>query len=258
MMQGIQSRNNKRSIKPGCVSGFVSRFLDYVYPAQCHLCHEPLTCGRYLCNSCVASLDYTEPPFCRLCGEAYDGDIRSDFSCANCHNLKLDFEFARAPLHASGHTRTLLHDYKYRRLIHLAGDLGDLLHKGLSDPRFAPYLDDGILVPVPLHWTRQRKRRFNQAEELTLHLKKRTGMSCMDMLERRRNTTTQTRFNRTKRLENLSGAFALKPRYQRTIQARRIILVDDIFTTGSTANACARVLLGSGATHVAVLTLLRG
>ncbi|MGB2265502.1 MAG: ComF family protein [Akkermansiaceae bacterium] len=78
------------------------------------------------------------------------------------------------------------------------------------------------------------------------------------MLERKRKTTTQTRFNRSRRLENLSGAFALKPRFQEEIQRRHIILVDDIFTTGSTANACARVLLKSGATQVAVLTLLMG
>ncbi|MGB2559971.1 MAG: ComF family protein [Akkermansiaceae bacterium] len=258
MIQGIQSHGDNRTFKSGRVKSFASRILDYIYPAQCHLCKRSLNCGTYLCNTCSKSLDYTEHPFCQLCGEAYEGDIRSDFSCHNCHNLSFDFEFARAPLHASGDGRTLLHDYKYRRLIHLTGDLGDLLHKGLSDPRFTPYLNSGILVPVPLHWTRQRKRRFNQAEELSLHLSKRTGMNCRDMLERKRKTTTQTRFNRSRRLENLSGAFALKPRFQEEIQGRHIILVDDIFTTGSTANACARVLLKSGATQVAVLTLLRG
>ncbi len=257
MVKSIQS-HALSAFTRASIPGFVSRILDYIYPAQCHLCQQPLTHGRHLCSSCRESLHYTEPPFCQLCGECYDGDIRSDFACPNCHNLKLDFEFARAPLHASGHGRTLLHDYKYRRQIHLTGELGDLLNKGLSDPRFAAYLDDGILVPVPLHWTRQRKRRFNQAEELTLQLQKKTGMPCHDMLKRTRKTATQTQFSRSKRLENLTGAFALKARYQPMLQGRRIILVDDIFTTGSTAHACANVLLKNGAAQVAVLTLLRG
>lgn len=257
MVKSIQSHTDG-AFTPVSMPGFVSRILDYIYPAQCHLCQESLTHGRHLCSSCCESLHYTEPPFCLLCGECYDGDIRSDFTCPNCHDLKLDFEFARAPLHASGQGRTLLHDFKYRRHIHLAGELGDLLNQGLSDPRFAPYLDDGILVPVPLHWTRQRSRRFNQAEELTLQLQKRTGMPYKDMLKRTRKTATQTRFSRSKRLENLTGAFALKARYRRRLQGKRIILVDDIFTTGSTANACAKVLLKNGAAQVAVLTLLRG
>ena len=236
----------------------VSKILDYIYPAQCQLCQCSLTHGCHLCESCKESLDYTQAPFCERCGACYDGDITSDFSCSNCHDLTLDFEFARAPLHSDNHSRALLHDYKYRKQIHLSDTLGELINTGLNDPRFGPYLNHGMLIPVPLHWSRLRKRTFNQAEELTIQLKKRTGLPSINGLKRIRNTATQTRYSRSKRLENLRGAFALKKKCKKHIQGKRIILVDDIFTTGSTAHECTKVLINHGASSVAVLTLMRG
>ena len=235
------------------------RILDFIYPAHCQLCEHSLTHGQHLCQSCSDSLNYTAAPFCQLCGECYDGEITTDFVCPNCNNLNLDFEFARAPLHADGLGISLLHDFKYSRQIHLSHELAKLLETGLGDdPRFRPYLDGGILVPVPLHWSRLRKRKFNQAEEMARCLGKRTGLRCMNVLKRRRNTASQTRFSRSMRLENLRDAFELRPRQRNQVKGRRVILVDDIFTTGSTANECTKMMLKHGAHSVAVLTLLRG
>lgn len=234
------------------------RILDYIYPAHCQLCHDSLTHGQHLCPSCSDSLNYTTAPFCQLCGECYDGEITSDFVCPNCNDLNLDFEFARAPLHADGLGRSLLHDFKYRRQIHLSYELAKLLETGLGDPRFRPYLDGGILVPVPLHWSRLRKRKFNQAEEMARCLGKRIGLRCFNVLERSRNTASQTRYSRSMRLENLREAFELRVRHRERIKGKRVILVDDIFTTGSTVNECTKVMLKHGALSVAVLTLLRG
>ncbi|MDG1357104.1 MAG: ComF family protein [Akkermansiaceae bacterium] len=243
---------------PKLISRQASRILDYIYPAQCQLCQCSLTHGRHLCECCKKSLGYTKAPFCKLCGACYDGDITSDFSCPNCHDLELDFEFARAPLHSDNDSRALLHDYKYLRQIHLSAALGDLINIGLDDPRFEPYLNGGTLIPVPLHPSRMRKRKFNQSEELAIQLQKRTGLEASNALKRIRNTATQTRFSRSKRLENLRGAFGLKARYKKHVQGKRIILVDDVFTTGSTANECSKVLLNHEAKSVAVLTLIRG
>jgi competence protein ComFC len=243
---------------PHILSRQASRILDYIYPAQCQLCQCSLTHGRHLCESCKDTLEYTQAPFCKLCGAGYDGDISSQFSCSNCHDLKLDFEFARAPLLSDNQSRALLHDYKYRKQIHLSNILGELLNIGLNDSRFEPYLEGGVFIPVPLHPSRLRKRKFNQAAELTAQLQKRTGLPSINGLKRIRNTATQTRFSRSKRLKNLRDAFRLKTRCQKHIAGKRIILVDDIFTTGSTANECSKVLLSHGAKRVAVLTLIRG
>ncbi len=243
---------------PKFISRQASRFLDYIYPAQCQLCQCALTHGRHLCNSCKESLNYTEAPFCEVCGACYQGDITLDFSCSNCHDRELEFAFARAPLNSNNKSRALLHDYKYRRQIHLSPTLGELIRLGLRDPRFAPYIEDGISIPVPLHSSRLRKRKFNQSEELATQLQKITGIKSIDALKRIRNTATQTRYSRAKRLENLNGAFRLKTRYKKHIHGKRIILIDDVFTTGSTANECSKVLLEHDVTSVAVLTLMRG
>ena len=235
-----------------------NRILDFIYPANCHICKDTLTHGRHLCESCSESLHYIESPYCSRCGECYDGEISTDFICPNCHDLKLDFEFARAALRSRDESRILLHDFKYRRKIHLAHELGRLLKTGLDDTRFEPYLANGILVPVPLHQKRLRKRKFNQSEELASSLRKLTGMTVANALKRRRNTATQTRYSRGERLKNLLGAFELKTTFKSTIRNQKIILVDDVFTTGSTANECTKVMLEHGADSVAILTLLRG
>lgn len=235
-----------------------SRILDLIYPASCHLCECSLTDGRHLCNNCELELLPIEPPFCTRCGECYDGEINTAFICPNCHQLDFHFDFAIAALHSDGGGRELVHDFKYMRQIHLAAELARLMTTALKDSRFHPYLTEGILVPVPLHWMRQRKRRFNQAEEIGKKLSKRTGLSLIRALKRIRNTNTQTRFSRAKRLENLNSAFSISKRMKRKIQDQNIILIDDVFTTGSTANECAKVLIENGAQKVSVLTALRG
>ncbi|MGB2403273.1 MAG: ComF family protein, partial [Akkermansiaceae bacterium] len=108
------------------------------------------------------------------------------------------------------------------------------------------------------HASRLRRRKFNQAEELAIQIAKRTNLRVINGLKRIRNTATQTRFSRSKRLENLRGAFQLNTAGKKHIAGKCIILLDDIFTTGSTANECTKVLLNNGAARVAVLTLMRG
>ncbi|MBT8038284.1 MAG: ComF family protein [Verrucomicrobiae bacterium] len=235
-----------------------NRFLDFIYPATCHLCQRSLTQGRHLCDPCTDTLHLITPPFCSQCGESYDGKIHADFICPNCHDLDFSFDFAKAALHSDGEGRALVHDFKYRRQIHLARELGRLAAIALDDPRFHPYLNDGILIPVPLYRLRLRKRKFNQSEEIAKCLAKNRQLTAVNALKRNRNTQTQTRFSRAKRLANLSGAFDITPRFKARIQDKRVILLDDVFTTGSTANECAQVLVKNGASHVAVLTVLRG
>jgi ComF family protein len=112
------------------------------------------------------------------------------------------------------------------------------------------------LVPVPLHSARQREREFNQAEILARLLSKRSGIPLALCLQRTRYTTTQTRLDRHERMENLRGAFRV--RHTPSVTGRHLILIDDVFTTGSTVEECARVLRAAGAASVRVLTVARG
>jgi ComF family protein len=184
--------------------------------------------------------------------------MSGEFICPNCHGLELSFSFARAAYQGDSSSRQLIHDFKYGRQIHLARELARLMGHAFDDSRFDPYLKNGLFVPVPLHWLRLRKRRFNQSEEIVKHLAKIHGIPWVNALVRSRNTETQTRFSRKKRLENLRGAFRVRKKYKPVITNKQIILVDDVFTTGSTTNECAQNLLSRGADKVAVLTLIRG
>lgn len=111
-------------------------------------------------------------------------------------------------------------------------------------------------IPVPLHHVRFREREFNQAEELTRLLSKQSGIPMWNALKRIRYTTTQTKLDRSERMENLRGAFRV--RHTHRVKGRHPILVDDVFTTGSTVEECSRVLLRAGAASVRVITVARG
>jgi competence protein ComFC len=251
-------KNSACIYQPLPMNRFISRLLDFVYPAGCQVCQLPLTHGRHLCKHCIDQLKLIEPPYCAQCGECYDGQLAGHFVCPNCNALDVSYEFARAALHSEGHARDLIHEFKYLRKIYLADELARLIEFAFEDSRFLPYQENGILVPVPLFWRRQRKRQFNQSEQIAKHLSSRTGISYQPALTRIRNTETQTHFNRAKRLKNLKHAFSINPRHLAHIQDKPIILIDDVFTTGSTADECSRVLLEHGASRVAVLTVLRG
>lgn len=235
-----------------------ARILDYIYPAYCHLCEQQLTHGQHLCTSCAENLPRIEPPFCSQCGECFDGQLPQPFSCPNCSQLDLGFEFARAALHSEAQGRQLIHDFKYSRKTYLAPELARLAQLALSDNRFSAYRENGRLVPVPLFWRRQRQRRFNQSEKIAQHLSSLSNIPMATALKRTRDTETQTHFNRKKRLKNLKNAFCVTPKKLNLIDNQNIILIDDVFTTGSTANECARTLIEHGARRVAVLTVLRG
>ncbi len=238
-----------------------SKALDFLYPPVCELCGEGLQNGQALCSGCAADLPRLRAPFCQSCGEAYEGEIHEEFSCPNCAKLKFSFSFARPALVRDGRTLELIHRLKYGRELHLAAALADLGREALGDPRFAPaLLGKWPLVPVPLHYRRQQERHFNQAEELARALGMATGLPLLNALKRIRRTETQTLLSRKQRLANLRGAFSLTRGGSRWSEKfpEGAILVDDVLTTGSTVDECAKTLRRGGFKNVCVMTLMRG
>lgn len=235
----------------------LTNFLDYIYPPSCHQCAVSTEGGRYLCSECVANCTRLTPPFCEKCGEAYEGSIDHDFVCPNCQDLDFSFDFAKAALRNNHANHQLVVDFKYLKKFYLAGELARFCAEAMeNDPRFAA-LPSPVLIPVPLHWMRKWRRGFNQADELVHELSKLTSIPAKRALTRSRNTKTQTRLGRKARLNNLQGAFKfrkLAPGF------RSVILIDDVFTTGSTATACADVLKKHAPQleNIVVLTALRG
>jgi ComF family protein len=187
----------------------------------------------------------------------YDGVVDNNFLCPNCSGLEFSFDFARAALRNTNENHQLIIDLKYLKQFYLAGELARYCAETLQqDPRFSQ-LPSPVLVPVPLHWRRNWQRGFNQAEEIARTLSKLTGIPSKKLLRRTRNTQTQTKLGRKQRLQNLHGAFTA-----RTIPEhfRSVILIDDVFTTGSTAEACASTLRKHAPQleNIVVLTALRG
>jgi len=173
----------------------------------------------------------------------------------NCGDLQLAFDFATSAYRSRGAVRELIHNLKYNKQLHLRHLLGRMLREGFGDARVRALGIDAI-VPVPLHPSREREREFNQSAVLASVAAKRLRIPVQHCLKRVRYTLTQTHFHREERFENLAGAFALRRGFDP--HGKNLALVDDVLTTGSTADACARVLKDAGASAVVVITVARG
>ncbi len=215
-------------------------------------CRRSLPEGHLLCAECDAAMPRLNPPYCLRCSQPFDGEITQDFVCATCEGRNFRFLHAISTRRNAGKARHLIHRFKYQRQFHLRHVLGQWLCECLDDQRLKPF---DLVMPVPLHPTRLREREFNQAEAIAEILANRAGKPLCTALRRIRRTETQTHFQRAQRMKNLHNAFDIKKPGQ--IRDRHILLVDDVFTTGSTVNECAKTLLRHGAASVQVATAAR-
>jgi len=231
--------------------------LDTVYPPLCLICgthmehHE-----RHVCAGCLARLPLISSPCCPRCNRPLRTRDGRDHVCGAC---RLAPHAVVEQIAACGEFRNglrrLIHLLKYKRYQCLAPLLGDLLARRCLT---ASVLHDvQWLAPIPLHWTRQRWRGFNQACELARRVSAASGIPLLPpgVLRRVRRTTPQVTLTAAGRAANIKGAFAVtKPAL---VRGARIALVDDVITTGATSDECARVLLRSGAAAVRLLVLAR-
>lgn len=236
---------------PNPFLGLVSLF----YPPFCAVCARAIESSQTLCRDCAESAPRIRAPFCAKCSQPFPGDITGSFTCANCADRLLHFGAAVSAYRSRSVVRELIHAFKYNRQLYLRHQLGRWLAETLEDPRLAGRSFD-FIVPVPLHPARERERGFNQAELLATALQRRSGLPVRKVLQRTRYTTTQTQFDRSERMENLRGAFRL--RRGSNVQDLRVLLVDDVLTTGSTLSECASVLHQAGALSIHAATVARG
>src|SRR5581483_1146899 len=232
----------------------VAALASLVYPPACVACASTVEPNEYLCDACDDKITRIVPPFCARCSEPFEGAIDQEFRCANCAQREMNFEAAVAAYRSRGIVRRILLDFKYGRQVHLRHLIGRWLCAALNDDRLRGKTFD-VIVPVPLHPARERQRGFNQAHLLAEILSAHMSTKHMSILQRVRYTTTQTAFDRTERTENLHNAFRLRPRAD--VQGLRVLLVDDVLTTGSTLSECARVLKEAGAQSIFAATAAR-
>lgn len=231
--------------------------LAMVYPEVCQLCGNARATPResFVCNACRAVVRYIERPFCSHCGLPFEGAITGVFECGQCKEMRWAFRFARSAVVARDEVLEVIHRYKYKRAMWFEPLLSQwLISRAAVELRAA---DWDWLVPVPLHRTKQREREFNQAERLARRLSRAVGIPVNQRwLRRVLPTRTQTLLSREDRMVNVRNAFAL--RSDDGLKDQRLVLIDDVLTTGATTSACARVLLDGGAADVCVWTVARG
>lgn len=242
---------------------FVRGVGDVVYPATCVHCQglvEQAAEGdagfRHLCAKCAGLVDYVRPPHCTTCGHPFFGIVEGERVCPHCEGLDPAFDEGRTAVLFRGPARSLVIELKYHRGLHV---LGDMEHVFRRSAHVLEFVRDRILVPVPLHARKARERGYNQSLLLAETVARAAGGATTVALLLRRtvDTTTQTAFDRRARAANLKNAFALAPGAAIN-PAARYILVDDVFTTGSTLNGCARTLRRAGALSLGVVTFGHG
>lgn len=239
---------------------FLSQLIDIVYPPRCHICSRFLSADErppssyYLCNNCLAGLTPITHPICTICGHPFLTSIGQDHLCENCLRKKPWYDFLRSPYLYSGPLMESIQRFKYNSETHLTSSLGELLSNFARE--WIPNPKDFLIVPVPLHRCRLRERGFNQSLLLARVLSSDLG-APLDYLSliRKRNTRAQTGLKKEERKKNVKDAFSIT--YPLIIKNKKIILVDDVFTTGYTLNECSRTLKKSGATTIICLTLAR-
>ena len=232
--------------------------LDVVFPRCCVHCGDLAEGGRlrHLCPACERRLFVVGPPHCSTCGHPYFGETEINRLCEHCEALVPEFGQGKTAILLKGPGRSLVHALKYHHALHVLEDIARVM---AAVPGYADYLGDAVLIPVPLHSRKERERHYNQSLLLAQTAAQITdGRTRVEELLRRVvDTESQTHYDREARQKNLKNAFALAP--GATINpALRYILVDDVFTTGSTLNACAGVLRRAGALNLDVVTFGHG
>ena len=228
--------------------------LDALMPPQCLSCRAPVDRQGSLCADCWRRVDYIDAPQCAICGFPFSFDVGADALCGACTRERPRYGRARAVMRYDDHSRRLVLAFKY-------GDRTEAV------PRFATWmahagaalLDNAdMLVPVPLHRLRLLARRFNQAALLAQGIARARAIEVVpDLLERVRRTPPQTGLSLAARARNVRGAFRVGRDRAARVRDRRVVLVDDVMTTGATADACVATLRRAGAANVDVLTLAR-
>ena len=228
--------------------------LGVLYPPTCIACLSAVSEPHRVCARCWAGMRLIERPYCERLGIPFDIDLGGPLLSPAAIADPPVFGRARAVAEFEGTARTLVHRLKYGDRLDLARALGAMMARAGSEL----LAEADLVVPVPLHWRRLWRRRFNQAAALGEALARTAGISFDPLiLTRVRATQPQVGLSRPQRRDNLQGAFRVPDAARPRLAGKRILLVDDVLTTGSTANAAARVLLRAGASAVDVLAFAR-
>jgi ComF family protein len=229
--------------------------LDLVLPPRCLGCGAAVEAPGGLCPACWRMLTFLGPPQCRLCGYPLPHALPAAPLCGACAADPPGYDRARAALRYDDGSRGLILAFKHADRTDTAPAFGRWLARAGAEL----VADADLVAPVPLHRWRLLKRGYNQAAILAQALARETGVRLLpDLVQRVRATASQQGLGRRARIENITaGAFRIHPWHRRRIDGAKVLLIDDVLTTGATVEACARVLRRAGAAQIDILTLAR-
>ncbi|MBI1977143.1 MAG: ComF family protein [Candidatus Omnitrophica bacterium] len=231
-------------------------FIRLLYPASCVLCRTPLLIEESnICRECLQKIEHLKTPFCQKCARSLPpyGNYRS--ICSACRSEKPYFDHGFALVPYNEPVKQILHEVKFHKKLWLLQIFKNHLKNSLFSQELSHY---DLLVPVPLDWWRIRERGFNQSmviAEMVRNINSKNKLPVLNVLKKRKRTLPQSKLRREERLANLENAFCTDASPK--IRGKHILLIDDIFTTGSTINECAKVLKQYGAEPVDFFTIAR-
>jgi len=226
-----------------------SSFLKLIIPPACLVCGKRLEDRhQVICPDCETKLYLMEEGTCPVCGS-----INQNIPCEVCAESNFAFDSAMSVFHYTGTAKDLIHILKYEGYTSPAGYFALPLAEFIeSKPQLMKY---DFLCAVPLHRVRKRERGYNQSDLIAYTVAKLLAMPYLNPVQRKINTLSQTLLSREHRIKNLSGAFQVKDKSR--VEGKKIILIDDVFTTGSTLNEIAKALRSAGAAKICAITVAR-
>lgn len=237
---------------------YIQSFLELLYPEKniCQICniYDSSINDTYICNSCLAKLEKINGSVCKICNKGLSHNPYL-IICDECIKNIRSFEVSKSPFYYKGTVKKLIHDYKYCNKTYYYKLFGYLLVQFMKEN---DYTNFDYIMSVPLHKIKLRKRGYNQSKLLAKYIEKNFAISYIDVLKRVNNTEKQSNLSKYARQKNLQNAFTLKNnKITKLIEEKNILIIDDIFTTGTTINECSKILKFHGANKVYALTIAR-
>lgn len=232
----------------------MQRLARLLYPPQCLTCDEIVDFAYGLCPKCWAETPFINQNGCEMCAAPLIGEVESGDLCDSCRSAPRPWSRARAALLYEGNARSIVLRLKHGDRTDLAHPVGEWLAEAAR-----PLVTENMLVaPVPLHWFRGFRRRYNQSLLLSRRVSSLLDLDhCPNLLQRRAATRKLDGMTGQERAEVVSNAIVLRSHYAKTLKGRRVLLIDDVMTTGATLTACSKACLQGGAVQVSVAVLAR-
>lgn len=240
------------------MDGYIESFLELLYPEKntCFICglYDETINGDCICHDCRKKLKVIDPPVCIKCSRPINYES-SNSLCPDCNLYDRNFETAKAPYSYEALVKDSIYNFKYHNKAYFYKLFGKCLLNYMTD---IDYIYFDYLTSVPLHRSKLRTRGYNQSELIAKYLSHHLSIPYADLLKRRKKTTKQSQQGKLERRKNLKGAFAIKsPHKYEHIKNSRVLLVDDVYTTGSTADECSKTLIDFGISKVYLITVAR-